>query len=459
MTTRMLWLSAGVILASCSTNTLGIDVDARGEQGGGAGGYLSGGGGSRRDTTSNVGPSGVDASAAEGAGGRGGRSGTNIVMPGAMGGGAGGGFPPDRPVGSGGTGPSAAGSGGTGGNVPVPSLPPQPSLDAAVTGPRLPVDAAVAPVVAPSDAAVAGSNQVLPPAPAALEEACARWAKADCSVRQRCTPYSFEVGYGSVETCLLLQQRNCRLSLLTPGVGETADHRRTCAEGLEQQSCPDRVAGYVAPGCQVVPGKVANDRPCRTGSQCQGGACVFPQTTPPSPCGLCQGRSGAGGPCNPGVCEPGLVCLFQTTLAQGICLTTKKLGETCTSRDICDNGTCAAGICTPRTSGMIGQDCSMNSGVCSFSTGLYCNRLINKCEMNPPLGKDGDACGFLVDGSSGNVDCSTGTACVGVSGFVRTCLKNLTLGTACETQKGARCAPPGGCINGVCAIPEVLSCQ
>ena len=283
-----------------------------------------------------------------------------------------------------------SGRGGGGGQAPISmgqagnqSLPPQPSLDAAMAVPRMPVDAGVAPVFAPTDAAVAGSTQVLPPAPSSIEEACARWAKADCIVRQRCTSYSFEVSYGSMETCLLLLQRSCRLSLLTPGVGETAENRQSCGAVLEQQSCPDRVAGYVATGCQVVPGKLANERPCRTSSQCQGGACVFPQTTPSSPCGLCQSRSTAGGPCNPGVCQPGLVCVFQSTLTQGTCFEAKRLGEPCAARDICDNGNCVAGICSPRTAGMVGLDCSMSSGVCSFSTGLYCNRLTNKCEMTP----------------------------------------------------------------------------
>jgi hypothetical protein len=151
--------------------------------------------------------------------------------------------------------------------------------------------------------------------------------------------------------------------------------------------------------------------------------------------------------------------LFQSTLAQGTCLATKKIGEACTGRDICDNSTCVAGTCTPRLAGMLGQDCTGNPNVCSSSTGIYCNRLTNKCEMNPALAKEGEPCGSLVDGSLGFVDCVAGTGCVGTSGFVRTCLKHLPLGAACKTTQGARCAPPASCTNEVCVIPEVLSCQ
>jgi hypothetical protein len=337
---------------------------------------------------------------------------------------------------------SPAGSAGTSG-APDASLP-------FVTTP-LPVTDAGLPVVAP-----------------ATEDACRSSAIHICHKIRTCRPASFSVIYADDEECRVQSERTCRLGLVFPGVGDTPARVAACADAIKDLNCDQWNLDTAPAACTVPAGTLPDGAACNVAAQCQAGSsCKFdplpPGTAPPpTRCGRCARRPTENQPCdfNGTLCAAGHICISTGTTPTPVCLRTRKAGDACTGRDICEfPSACIQDKCQASYTLREGDPCRNVTQRCDIRLDLYCNGLTGTCQRRMQAARPGQPCGTLYDGSNTFVDCEPTATCTGVSqgGFVSVCVARVGEGEACTTTTpGPRCKVGLVCGAGKCArAPDV----
>lgn len=168
-------------------------------------------------------------------------------------------------------------------------------------------------------------------------------------------------------------------------------------------------------------------------------------------CGIagCQKPIAAGGACSsPDACADGLVCQVEGRNDAGDPVGHCHVPETPAAGQPCFNGKCAAGAwcdtsgsgtATCRTSGSVGDPCSILDDSCA--SGLACNGVTGKCQT--PSGAGG-AC----DPDSAST-CKPGFACS--PGHV--CAAKVGAGAACSFR--AECPENYDCVGGTCRFGKL----
>lgn len=282
-----------------------------------------------------------------------------------------------------------------------------------------------------------------------VEQGCAMEAQEICGKLDACASFWVQLLYGDATTCVSRLTVSCKNDQMVSGTTRTPADMAACAQSVKSASCPDLVASKFPAACQVKPGSLMNGVACGSDWQCESTYC----NTNGQACGACGPRAAANGNCtSDDGCVTGLVCANDKCVAPGgdgaSCDPTR---QPCRSDLYCTS----AGLCAPHVGA--GQSCADTDRACDLFAGTACNAFNKICET-VGVGQSGGACG-IVD--------RTLTLCVALdacSGATLTqpgvCASPAADGEACgDSNSGHNCIAPATCVNGVCRLPSVTSCQ
>jgi hypothetical protein len=334
---------------------------------------------------------------------------------------------------------------------------------------------------------------------ATLDQTCTLDAQAYCGKRMTCWPdgmddFRFQRDWGTPQGCIDQRKATCMADLQRKYTGLSVQRTTGCAQALQQQTCPDFLAGLAVPASQCPaagPGQLENGAACAVSGQCRSGYCDRAEN---QVCGACADRGGIGKNCDQNAdCVSPLVCTIESGATSGSCMMAapaamrSKAGDPCgtAGQAACDTGLVCVGTGMARTCqaqrNVSGAPCDATRKMapdCDGALFLSCNRMTSICERQK-LVEVGQPCADLPDGSfavcrsgancvrprdpTSNARPAAGT-CVADVGENMPCARNAADGPGCAAS--LRCvydavgAPMGRChaqdlaLCGVTASPD-----
>jgi hypothetical protein len=297
---------------------------------------------------------------------------------------------------------------------------------------------------------------------AAIEDACASRAQAQCQKRAQCTSGAGIVRtFGDMETCLARTELTCKMGLKAPDTGNSVALVQQCTAAYAAQPCPDYLNNISPPPCAPT-GRRPNGGICAFNGQCQSGYCGG---TRAASCGACKPAPPvADDSCAVDNCAAGQLCVPSTLRCQPF----GAVGDSCDPTHPCGADLGCAGrmnpVCQPAIA-TVGASCDADL-MCDGSFGLHCESHSGTpaCTANVVVG-DGMSCGTVgatvAMCSSGNCYTSTGQAPGGQTG---TCKAAVADGSACDIAVGPPCLIPARCVvangqtQGVCVVVDPTTC-
>lgn len=254
-----------------------------------------------------------------------------------------------------------------------------------------------------------------------LDAACEEQRAAICKAIFQCEPLIAPAYYGSEAICAQKGAERCKNLVRLPGVAETPDALRECAEKYTDPYC----GGTFQQAC-FPKGTRGLGEPCTVKGQCESRGCFLNET---GDCGTCKELKPEGAVCSESVqdCEPDLTCLSITHT----CGKALPLDAGCADHADCE-GTllCIGGKCAER-----------------FGEGHACTE--DFCDSMQLLTCDGQQCvkfSIVAAGQSCAADwCGYGSTCDAAS----VCVLQPAEGEPCG-ELG--CPSPYRCRGGVCTL-------
>ncbi len=277
----------------------------------------------------------------------------------------------------------------------------------------------------------------------ALDAYCESYASAYCNKAAGCMPFQLALVYADVAACEASNTTQCKERVRARGASMP---NAACPAALAAESCDEFAADRGQVDACNVRGTHAVGGPCAYGEQCATGACRIVTDG----CGSCVKTVAEGGACSNGEhCAAGLFCTNVDPASATLrCARWRGRNEACGP----DLPSCAptlscstSGTCVD--AGQNGGACGETGPSCDMLKGLYCalSDAGTGGSCRPAtLGKAGHACSFPAS------ECGAGAICSSSQGG--TCLAPLPLGAACAADAGPRCARPGSCNLGRCAV-------
>jgi hypothetical protein len=273
---------------------------------------------------------------------------------------------------------------------------------------------------------------------APIENACAAFARAQCSRLKECAPFGMQVTFGDEADCVARNRVNCVLLLQAPDIATTAGNVNSCAEAYGTASCVDLTANRLPDVCVPLPGKRAAGAGCVTDEQCQS---TFCKTDSNASCGVCATKSAEGGSCSGGSnqCPNGLLCSRKLS-----CVKAGSTGDPCDADHPCAMSlACLGGSCAMPSSTAA---CTASKDDCGSLAGLVCDSI--SCQAIQ-LANAGASCGAVMNKL---VYCAASALCKSV------CIASVAEGQSCDLVNGPRCAFPAICLGGKCVLRSPAQC-
>lgn len=294
-----------------------------------------------------------------------------------------------------------------------------------------------------------------PDAPAIdTDGACAHLGQALCERMAACAPLLADVLYAGADSCESLMHSACVESLGLADTIKTAAWTDTCAAAIESWSCESLLTRQTPTECLPPPGPRPDGSPCGEDGQCASAYC---RAGVSDRCGQCAPRSSESGPCGKDEdCQPGLQCN-----TSGVCVAYGLAGSPCAADRPCAAWLSCTGsspsdaTCVPAAGP--GQECSSQPGQtpgCKLIDEYFCTSTTHLCQKLG-MAAAGDQCGVV---GSSYVICTAGSMCK-TSGMTGTCLAPGSAGDDCDLVNGPYCEGGLKCVSGVCAAPDLASCN
>lgn len=274
---------------------------------------------------------------------------------------------------------------------------------------------------------------------------CNSVATALCNKLNQCSPLGLQLTYGDVTTCVSRAATSCKDGTTAPGASVSPAQFAACAAAFSSLDCSQWVHGVTMPSACIIPGSLADGKPCGSADQCKSGFCSVSTGI----CGACAEPVGAGQKCTSNAgCTSGLVCNSSGQCAQPVAA-----GGSCTTLADCDTGlVCASSKCVQPLAA--GKACT--GGDCDHLAGAFCNPSSKVCETIQAADA-GKPCGLV---SGAFVLCSAGGHCTIPTGQTQgTCLAHAADGASCDIQNGPNCLQPALCVNKQCTLGDPSSCK
>jgi hypothetical protein len=270
---------------------------------------------------------------------------------------------------------------------------------------------------------------------------CAEYARVNCEVMNRCSPFLVQLSHGDVASCREFSALYCSLALSASGA--RPEGAASCVDALAAASCETYFNGEL-PACRFSGTGQTGDA-CAVGSQCASGVCL--ESSGASACGECLVVVPEGGDCSAAICAAGLTC------SNDVCVHQPGQGEACALDVSCRSPyTCVGGTCGDPLP--LGAPCDQNPSGCAILQGQIClpdPNAMSICQAYQLVGL-GDNCGF-----TGGVlrECLGGLTC---SLTTSVCVERPAPGGACDDANNVRCLTPARCVNAICELPDVDAC-
>lgn len=278
------------------------------------------------------------------------------------------------------------------------------------------------------------------------ESACQTFDATLCDQLEKCSPFGFQLSYGTQETCEARLKDRCIGALELTGVVATPSDVQSCADDYAALSCDELLGGKKPSTCDV-PGTKDDGAACAADVQCKGGYC---RPNGEGKCGVCTTAVDEGGGCDNTnkFCGSGLYCNADAT-----CHKPGPAGATCDNKNPCASTLwCDAGKCAkPATTE--GADCTAADFTsCDGQQGLFCSPVTVKC-VKAGVAKLGEACGFDLQANT-VTGCEADTYCETDAMGKGTCIAKLAVGSACTigASGSSTCVSSAVCINGTCSL-------
>lgn len=276
---------------------------------------------------------------------------------------------------------------------------------------------------------------------------CARDAEINCGETPNC-PFSFAA---EKDYCVKVTTEECELTRRAPG---TVPFTVECAERRATETCPESLGQNGLPGksaCFLV-GTLPDGSPCKYTSQCKSANCASNASTPG--CGVCKPRLPLGSDCEStgSSCDFDLVCNHLRPPAH--CEKPTKIGQPCTSQDICEGGSsCVGGACVANLAE--GAPCGTPADRFRCAPLLEClprNSPDARCSRIKTSAGLGEPCGRS---TTAVIECKLDLICSGDTGG--TCQPRPAIGEKCFQGACAQLAECGP--DGTCRAIDPLACN
>lgn len=237
---------------------------------------------------------------------------------------------------------------------------------------------------------------------------CEAFAANLCARRGPCAvpPDGIALHFGDEATCVERYALACEGWVGAPDANLAPSDAANCAERAGTMSCSEVQRAFsstwlVLPDCLRVPGVRQAGAACRFDAQCESLYCE----SSGQGCGTCAEQQGNLRPVVGEACEEGRACENQFLTCQD---------EVCTAAT-CENGRCP-----------------------------------------PPLSAVGRGCGGLEEDAA---SCDFGGLCLSQNDMGSgVCTAPVRESETCDTWEGPPCLFPARCIEGVCTLPQSVSC-
>jgi hypothetical protein len=284
-----------------------------------------------------------------------------------------------------------------------------------------------------------------------LMQACAEFARAECTQVATCTPFNMTLTYGDETTCEQRAVLACMPAIGAAGSTLTRAQVEQCAQAVKAETCEQFLDNDQPSACTYT-GSLPVGAACGTDSQCNTGYCRLGLGA----CGTCAVRAQAGQAALDGglpSCFTDSDCVATLVCAMGVCVGPSPAGAACSLQQPCQ-----------RTLACIGGKCAAPvpvGGACTFPTdcdgahGAACNTNTRTC-VAIATATSGQPCGIV---NGGLTDCVGGATC----GNVNPTLQGICHQTAADN---APCGPDIGCMapavcaaGARCTLPNPAVCH
>ena len=285
-----------------------------------------------------------------------------------------------------------------------------------------------------------------------LAQACAAFARAECTQVSACTPFNLTLTYGDEATCEQRAVLACMPAVGAAGSTLSATQVEQCAQAVKAESCEQFLDNNQPSACTYT-GSLALGATCGTDSQCVTGYCRLGL---PGACGTCATRAQAGQGWTDGgrpSCLSDADCVATLVCAMGVCVGPAPAGAACSLQQPCQRTLgCIAGKCAPPVP--VGGACTTPTD-CDGAHGAACNTNTRTCVAIATV-TTGQVCGIV---NGGLTDCIGGATCGNVSATLQgTCHQPAADNAPCGPDIG--CMAPAVCApNARCTLPSPAACH
>ncbi|MFO0587217.1 MAG: hypothetical protein U0441_06755 [Polyangiaceae bacterium] len=279
------------------------------------------------------------------------------------------------------------------------------------------------------------------------ESACQSFDTTLCDQLEACSPFGFQVSYGTKEVCETRLKDRCMGAIELTGAVVTPTDVQSCSDDYAELTCDELLAGKKPSTCDV-PGTKDDGAACAADVQCKNGMC---RSNGEGKCGVCTTPVVEGGGCDNTnkFCGSGLYCN-----ADGTCHKPGPSGATCDAKNPCASTLwCDSGKCA-KPAAAEGADCTGKDFTsCDGQQGLFCSPTTSKC-VKAGVAKLGEVCGFDLAANT-ITGCEADTYCETDAMGKGTCVAKLAVGSSCTIDAAtgsSKCVSSAVCINGTCSL-------